>query len=240
MKELHLFYAPDLSATHELPKDEAVHACRVLRMQEGDELMATDGCGHLFTTSITEASQKRCRVKIEEVEDVVQDWKGQISLAIAPTKNMDRIEWMAEKATEIGLNELTLLHCERSERRVVKSERVDKILVAATKQSHKCWKPQLNELIGFKKFVAEERAGQKFIAHCYADEDVSVEAVELYGQVKAEEDTLVLVGPEGDFSIEEVEYAIAHGFLPIRLGKSRLRTETAGVVAVHTMYLAKC
>ena len=151
---------------------------------------------------------------------------------MAPTKNMDRIEWFAEKATEIGLDELTFLNSRFSERKVIKSERVDKILISAIKQSLKATKPILNDMTDFNKFVKREFRGQKFIAHCYEGEKALLRNI-----IKSGEDALVLIGPEGAFSQEEVDLAIANGFVPISLGKSRLRTETAALGACHIMNL---
>ena len=240
MKELHIFYAPEIEATHELPADEAAHAVRVLRMKEGDDLMATDGRGNLYDCTITLASNKHCRVNINSVDTPAPLWHGNIHLAVAPTKNMDRTEWLAEKATEIGMNQLSFLLCDNSERKVIKTERVEKIVVSATKQSHKATKPEVEEMIPFKKFISQDFKGQKFIAHCYDDIPGTNNEKPFLGDVlSATDDALVMIGPEGDFSISEVQQAIAAGFTPIHLGRSRLRTETAGLVAVHLMYVKK-
>ena len=230
MKELHIFYAPEIEQTHELPAEEAAHAVRVLRMKEGDSLMATDGQGHFYDCTITLASNKHCRVNINSAESPAPLWHGKIHLAVAPTKNMDRTEWLAEKATEIGVNRFSFLLCDNSERKVIKTERVEKIVVSATKQSHKATKPIVEEMIPFKKFIA----------HCYDDIPGTANEKPFLGDaLSATEDALVMIGPEGDFSISEVQQAIAAGFTPIHLGKSRLRTETAGLVAVHLMYVKK-
>ena len=240
MKELHIFYAPEIEATHELPAEEAAHAVRVLRMKEGDDLMATDGRGNFYDCTITLASNKHCRVNINTVETPVPLWHGNIHLAVAPTKNMDRTEWLAEKATEIGVDRFSFLLCDNSERKVIKTERVEKIVVSATKQSHKATKPEVEEMIPFKKFISQDFKGQKFIAHCYDDIPGTNNEKPFLGDVlSATDDALVMIGPEGDFSISEVQQAIAAGFTPIHLGKSRLRTETAGLVAVHLMYVKK-
>ena len=240
MKELHIFYAPEIEATHELPADEAAHAVRVLRMKEGDDLMATDGRGNFYDCTITLASNKHCRVNINSVDTPAPLWHGNIHLAVAPTKNMDRTEWLAEKATEIGMNQLSFLLCDNSERKVIKTERVEKIVVSATKQSHKATKPEVEEMIPFKKFISQDFKGQKFIAHCYDDIPGTNNEKPFLGDVlSATDDALVMIGPEGDFSISEVQQAIAAGFTPIHLGRSRLRTETAGLVAVHLMYVKK-
>ena len=230
---MHLFYAPDIELTNELPAEEAAHALRVLRLKAGDELMLTDGKGCFYRAEIAVADQKHCLLNILETSPQPALWKGHLHLALAPTKNMDRMEWLAEKATEIGFDELTFLNCRYSERRVIKLERIEKIVVSAVKQSLKARMPKLNELTDFSKFIRQPFAGQKFIAHCYPG-DKSL----LKDSQHAEEDALVLIGPEGDFSEEEVALAIENGFQPISLGASRLRTETAALVAVHLMNLA--
>lgn len=227
---MHLFYTPDIATTLELPQDEAAHAIRVLRLAEGSEVMLTDGTGSFYRAEIDMISGKRCYVRI--VETITPDplWRGHLHLAMAPTKNMDRIEWFAEKATEIGFDELTFLDCRFSERRVVKTERVEKILVSAMKQSLKPTLPMLNGMTPFDKFVSQPFEGQKFIAHCYEGEKEA-----LLQALQPGENALVLIGPEGDFSPEEVQKAMTYGFRPITLGRSRLRTETAALVAVHMM-----
>lgn len=227
---MHLFYTPDIATTPELPQDEAAHAIRVLRLAEGSEVMLTDGKGSFYRAEIDMISGKRCYVRI--VETITPDplWRGHLHLAMAPTKNMDRIEWFAEKATEIGFDELTFLDCRFSERRVVKTERVEKILVSAMKQSFKPTLPMLNGMTPFDKFVSQPFEGQKFIAHCYEGEKEA-----LLQALQPGENALVLIGPEGDFSPEEVQKAMTYGFRPITLGRSRLRTETAALVAVHMM-----
>lgn len=229
---MHLFYTPDIATTLELPQDEAAHALRVLRLTEGAEVMLTDGKGSFYRAEIDIISGKRCYMRIVEIITPEPLWQGHLHLAMAPTKNMDRIEWFAEKATEIGFDELTFLDCRFSERKVVKIERVEKILVSAMKQSLKPMLPVLNGMIPFDKFVVSPFNGKKFIAHCYEGEKQP-----LMQALQPGEDALVLIGPEGDFSPEEVQKAIANGFQPITLGRSRLRTETAALVAVHTMNL---
>lgn len=248
MKETHIFYAPQVAeGVTELPQEEAGHAVRVLRMKEGDALTLTDGMGHFYDAHITLASNKHCQFAIDKVWDDHKLWRGNIHLAVAPTKNMDRMEWFAEKATEIGVDQITLLNCANSERKVVKTERLEKIVVSAMKQSHKAFKPVVTPMTAFKDFITQPFEGQKFIAHCYSPEEVenANEGIHLSGRnflgdlLNAEGEALVLIGPEGDFSIEEVECALKAGFKPISLGESRLRTETAALVAVHLMYLAK-
>lgn len=229
---MHVFYTPQISVTPELPEEEAAHCLRVLRLNVGDEVMLTDGKGYFYKAVISAATGKRCQVKVVETIGQEPFWNGHLHLAMAPTKNMDRIEWFAEKATEIGFDELTFLNCRFSERKVIKTERIEKIVVSAVKQSLKARKPVVNEMMDFFKFMQKEFTGQKFIAHCYEGEKPLLKDVLNPGQ-----DALVLIGPEGDFSVEEVQKAEAAGFQPISLGKSRLRTETAALVAVHIMNL---
>lgn len=229
---MHVFYTPEIAVNPELPEEEAAHCLRVLRLTVGDEVMLTDGKGLFYKAVISAATGKRCQVKV--VESIGQEpfWNGHLHLAMAPTKNMDRIEWFAEKATEIGFNELSFLNCRFSERKVIKTERIEKIVVSAVKQSLKAYKPVVNEMMDFSRFMEKDFSGQKFIAHCYEGEKPLLKDVLVPGQ-----DALVLIGPEGDFSMEEVQKAKAAGFRAISLGKSRLRTETAALVAVHTMNL---
>lgn len=229
---MHVFYTPDIAVNPELPEEEAGHCLRVLRLTQGDELTLTDGTGCFYKAVISAASGKRCQVKIVETIPQEKGWNGYLHIAMAPTKNMDRTEWFVEKATEIGFDELSFLNCRYSERKVIKTDRIEKILVSAIKQSLKATKPILNEMTDFGKFVKQEFEGQKFIAHCYEGEKPLLKEV-----LRPGEDALVLIGPEGDFSEEEVQKAIAAGFQPISLGKSRLRTETAALVACHTLNL---
>ena len=234
MKEYHLFYTPDIETSPLLPADEAVHAVRVLRMKEGDSLLSTDGRGTIFRSTVVEATQKRCSVCIEERTSQPRLHQGTVTLAIAPTKNMDRMEWLAEKATEIGIDRLCFIDVKNSERHVVKTERIEKIVVAAMKQSHKAWKPEVVGMESFEKFIQSNSGGASFIAHCYEDD-----AKELLfdALIPPPADTTVMVGPEGDFTIQEIKEAAKAGYLPVSLGTSRLRTETAGLVAVHLMNL---
>ena len=229
---MHLFYTPDIAHSNELPPDEAAHALRVLRLKVGDELTLTDGMGCFYRAEIAVADNKHCLVNVLETLPQPALWKGHLHLALAPTKNMDRMEWLAEKATEIGFDELTFLNCRYSERRVIKLERIEKIVVSAVKQSLKARMPQLHELTDFDKFIRQPFSGLKCIAHCYPGDKPLLKDI-----LHPEEDALVLIGPEGDFSEEEVALAIENGFQPISLGASRLRTETAALVAVHLMNL---
>ena len=238
MKEVRYFYAPDAANATELPSDEAGHALRVLRLGVGDELLLADGKGTFYRAIITAATGHRCAYRIEEALPQEPSWKGHIHLAMAPTKLMDRVEWFAEKATEIGFDELTFLDCQFSERRVVKEERIDKILISAMKQSHKAWKPKLNEMTRFRDFITKEREGDKFICHCYEESDIDEgEKPLLFDVLSTRKSATVLIGPEGDFSVEEVRLALQNGYKSVSLGRSRLRTETAALVAVHMMQL---
>lgn len=194
------FILPIYRKTTNFPEEEAQHCTRVLRLGIGDEITLTDGKGHFYKAEITVATNKRCLVAIKETIFQEPLWPCHLHIAMAPTKNMDRNEWLAEKATEIGFDELTFLNCRFSERKVIKTERIEKILISAIKQSLKARLPKLNEMTDFDKFIAQEFQGQKFIAHCYEGEKPQLKNV-----LKAGEDALVLIGPEGDFSEEEVK-----------------------------------
>lgn len=233
MKEQRFFYAPE-PQTGILPDDEAVHAVRVLRLTPGEEIYLMDGKGTFYSAVIDEASKKRCTYHITDTSPQPRQWGGHLHLAMAPTKNIDRTEWFAEKATEIGFDELTFLDCQFSERRMIKDERIEKILVSAMKQSHKPTLPRLNPMTPFGTFINNDITCPKYICHCYSDE-LPLLCQQLDGQTTG--DALVLIGPEGDFSIDEVKRAEAAGFVSVSLGKSRLRTETAALVAVHLMHL---
>lgn len=238
MKETRFFYVPDAENATELPAEEASHAVKVLRLKGGDELMLMDGVGNFYRAEVTLAAPHHCLYRILEKMPQPRQWQGSVHLAIAPTKMNDRIEWLAEKATEVGLDELSFLNCQFSERRNLKTERISKILVSAVKQSHKAFMPVVNELTPFKQFVAAHHEGHRYIAHCYQE----VDRVNLFDELcrlNASEDALVMIGPEGDFSIDEVRLAVDAGFVSVDLGKSRLRTETAGLSAVMMMQLAK-
>ena len=238
MKEVRFFYAPDAATSTELPQEEAMHALRVLRLKSGDEMMLMDGKGSFYRAEVTLAHTHHCFYEIKESLPQQPQWKGRVHLAIAPTKLMDRIEWMTEKAVEIGIDELSFLNCQFSERRVVKVPRVDKIVVTAVKQSRKAWKPAVNEIVSFADFIAQPREGRKYIAHCY-DEIPRTYLYEELQKPSDSDDALVLIGPEGDFSIDEVRKAVANGYQSVHLGESRLRTETAGLAAVMMMQLTK-
>ena len=238
MKESRYFYVPDAAQQKELPADECTHAIRVLRLKVGDELFLMDGVGNYYRARVTEATSHRCGYEIVETLPQKRQWEGNVHLAIAPTKMMDRMEWMTEKATEIGIDELSFLDCQFSERSIVKMPRAEKIVIAATKQSHKAWLTTLHEMTPFDTFIRQQHPQRRYIAHCYEEVPRTYLFDELR-QPSTEADALVLVGPEGDFSIDEVRRAVAAGFVSVHLGKSRLRTETAGLAAVMMMQLSK-
>ena len=229
---MQIFYTPDIAVNPELPEEEAGHCIRVLRLTEGDEILLTDGKGTFYKAAISRAHHKHCEESILESWQQPALWNFHLHIAVAPTKNMDRMEWFAEKATEIGIDAITCLNCRFSERREIKPARLEKILVSAMKQSQKATLPQLEGMTDFKSFVSQPFDGRKFIAHC-EDGDKTL----LKQTYRPGENALVLIGPEGDFSPEEIELALQQGFEPISLGESRLRTETAALVACHTIHV---
>ncbi len=237
MKETRYFYVPDAASATELPADEASHAVRVLRMKPGDGMVLMDGVGTFFKAEVAVASPHHCVYRVVEEMPQLPQWHGRYHIAMAPTKLMDRTEWMLEKVTEIGVDEVSLLNCGNSERRVAKPARLEKILVSAMKQSRKAWKPVLNDMAAFRKFVSEPRGGMKFIAHCYEEIPRTYLYDELCGRDVSEAVT-VLIGPEGDFTPDEVRMAVDAGYVSVHLGQSRLRTETAAMVAVMMMHLS--
>ncbi len=229
------FYAPDIETTGRLPESDSAHCCRVLRMHEGDEIEVVDGKGHRFRCVIVEAHPKRTAVEIVGREELPNHWGVSITLAVAPTKHADRMEWMLEKAVEIGIDRVVLLRCARSERKLMKTERLEKVMVSAMKQSLKGVLPVLEEVTDFKSFVKSAPAEcQKFFGYC----DAAFPRREFVKEYTAGSDVIIMIGPEGDFSPEEVSEAVACGFIPVTFGDSRLRTETAalfGVTAVHVL-----
>jgi 16S rRNA (uracil1498-N3)-methyltransferase len=231
---MQLFYFKDInehSTSFSFDKEESKHIAKVLRKKEGDILFVTNGLGFLFKTEIAIASDSKCTVTIVSFEKQ-EEPKFHLHLAVAPTKMNDRYEWFLEKATEIGVQEITPIICDHSERKVIKTERFDKILLSAMKQSNQYFLPILNEPIAFKEFVKKQFKGQKFIAHCEETNKKTLKSV-----LKTSEDCTILIGPEGDFSVKEIEIALEKQFIPISLGNTRLRTETAAVVACHTVVL---
>ena len=238
MKEARYFYVPGAATADTLPPEESLHAAKVLRLQDGDEVYCMDGEGVFVRARLTLVSQKHSMYEVLEVMPQAKAWHGDIHLAIAPTKNIDRIEWLAEKATEIGFDRLSLLECRFSERRQVRTDRLEKIVVSAFKQSRKAFLPHVGSMVAFNDFVAEPRPGRKFICHCY-DEVERKDLNTLLAAADRHEPVTVLVGPEGDFSIDEVRLAVSLGYESVTLGDFRLRTETAGLLAVTMAQLAK-
>jgi len=224
-----LFYAQNPSLNF-LPEEESQHAVKVLRLQSGEVIEIVDGVGGFYKAVITNPHHKHCGFEVVEQKIGFGKRGYKLHVAIAPTKNIERLEWFIEKATEIGIDEITPVICCFSERKIVKEERLEKIIVSAAKQSLKAYFPKLNPPCAFAELVKNNQTTQKFIAHCYTDDKRLFQTEIVKGS-----DVLVLIGPEGDFSREEVEMAISCGFIPVSLGESRLRTETAGVVAVHTV-----
>jgi 16S rRNA (uracil1498-N3)-methyltransferase len=230
---MNLFYAPDIKeGFYHMPGEESRHILKVLRMKTGDSIFLTDGLGNLTEASIVDASSKQCTVKTLTTIREYQKRPFHLHIAIAPTKQIDRFEWFLEKSTEIGIDVITPLICNHSERTHVKTDRLQKVVVAAMKQSLKAYLPKLDDPAEFGQFIKRAFEGQKFIAYCRQNDTVQLKNIYLKS-AKA----LVLIGPEGDFSVPEVELAKNQGFMPISLGKSRLRTETAGIVACHTINL---
>lgn len=232
---MQLFYAPDINnETNEFTfdKEESKHIVKVLRKVEGSILYITNGKGFLFICEVILASEKKCMVKINESQ-FTEPRNFSIHMVVAPTKMNDRYEWFLEKAAEIGVDEITPIICEHSERKIIKTERFDKILISAMKQSNQMYLPILNEPIKLTDFLAKEIGGQKFIAHCE-----ETEKVELKDKIETQQHYTLLIGPEGDFSPNEINKALANGYLPVALGSTRLRTETAAIVGCHTFVLA--
>lgn len=235
---MYLFYTPELtpeSRVGTLSEEESGHCVRVLRYQRGDEILLTDGRGHTYEARITNPHQKHCEFDILHCEQQQKSHNFYLHIAIAPTKNIERLEWMVEKCTEIGVDEITPLLCHFSERKQLRLDRLEKIVLSAAKQSLTPYLPKLNELTPFEEFVESQKTedGQlNFIAHCYKEDKRELKNLIVKGN-----SVLVLIGPEGDFSEEEVRQALSLGFQPVSLGNSRLRTETAGVVACHTAIL---
>ena len=227
-----MFYAPNISSEQVLPEEESQHAVRVLRLQAGDNIEIVDGVGGFYKAVIINPHPKHCSFEVvEKVENFgKRDYK--LHIVIAPTKNIERYEWFIEKCVEIGIDEITPLQCRFSERKIIKPERLEKIIVSAAKQSIKACFPKLNPICSFNDFIKSQHVAQKFIAHCYPGDKKLLQSV-----YEKSSDVIILIGPEGDFSSEEVQKALQSNYQPVSLGSSRLRTETAGVVACHTVVM---
>ena len=241
MKEARYFYVPEAEIRNELPEEEAMHALRVLRLKSGDEMFLMDGKGTFYRAIVTLAATKRCLYEITEKIPQSPVWNGHLHIAVGPTKMMDRMEWFVEKATEVGIDEFSFLNCQFSERKVLRTVRLDKIIVSAVKQSRKAWKPIVNQMELFNDFVKRPLKGRKYIAHCYDE----IERADLFTDLgrpytsEDDADVTVMIGPEGDFSINEVKLAMEQGFIPVSLGQCRLRTETAALAAAMMAQLSR-
>lgn len=229
---MQLFYNPDITTNSDefsFDKEESRHIVKVLRKKEGDTLHVTNGLGFLFTTKIIMGSERKCTVKIIASEE--KEKPGyHLHLAVAPTKMNDRFEWFLEKATEMGIQEITPVICDHSERKYIKEERFDKILQAAMKQSLQFYLPKLNPPVPFADFIETSHSGMKCIAHCEETDKKLLKDI-----LKPKQDILILIGPEGDFSEKEIQKALQLEYIPVSLGNTRLRTETAAVVACHSV-----
>lgn len=233
---LQLFYTTHIENKYAyLPEVEARHAVQVLRKKVGDLLHFVDGQGNWYEGIINETGKKKCILEIITIKENFAPLPVHLHIGIAPTKNIDRLEWFLEKATEIGISEITPILCQRSERKNIRLDRLEKVVVSAMKQSLKAYLPKLNNLTPFPKFIqsidSQTATSSRFIAHCAEDEKKQL----LQRNYTTGSDVCILIGPEGDFSTPEVELAFQHGFGAVSLGNSRLRTETAGIVAVHTI-----
>lgn len=225
---MHVFYTPDIDAAdYVLSQEESWHCTKVLRLVLGDVVHLIDGKGGLYEAQIVAEAKKSVALRVLKTITAYQKRNHRLHIAIAPTKNIDRIEWFLEKATEVGIDEISLLQCERSERKIVKEDRLNKVITSAVKQSLQAYHPVLNEMVNFKEFVTAATAEYKMIAHC-----VEGEPRQFINQLtSAGGDYLILIGPEGDFSSNEIELALQNDFNPLTLGNTRLRTETAALAA---------
>jgi 16S rRNA (uracil1498-N3)-methyltransferase len=225
---MQLFYTPDItdSPIYYLSEEESKHCIRVLRLQLNDHVQLIDGRGGLYEAEIIDAHPKKVALKLLSLQSEYAKRNHYLHIAVAPTKNLERLEWFLEKATEIGIDEISLINCQRSERKEAKAERLNKIITSAIKQSLKAYHPKLNEITPLQKLITQPFDGQKFIAHCEPGEKL-----ELSKAIKPNGRYLILIGPEGDFTPKEIEDALQNGFEPITLGNSRLRTETAALEA---------
>jgi len=234
---MHLFYTPDIASnTYTLNEEESNHCNKVLRLKTGDIVHLIDGVGGLYTAEIAEVTKKAVHLNIIDKQSEFGKRNHYLHIAIAPTKNIDRIEWFLEKATEIGIDEITPVVCERSERKIVKEERLEKVIIAAVKQSLTAYHPKLNPTISLRDFLKESvkdfdklslTSDYKLIAHCMDDGNRNA----ISELIKPHQKYLILIGPEGDFSPKEIELALQNGYKPVTLGNTRLRTETAGLAA---------
>lgn len=231
---MHQFFAPDIEQTGMLSEDESLHCSRVLRLEKGAIIAVADGKGNRFVAKILVAHPKHTIIEILEKLHTSRNENNLIHIAIAPTKNKDRFEWFVEKATEIGVDIITPVLSQHAERKQISIERLHKVAVAAMKQSQRDYLPFIHPSISLSTLFQEVNEKQRFIAHCY-----DMERMTLQSLYQPSESSIVLIGPEGDFTNEEVEEALAHQFVPVSLGRTRLRTETAGIVACHTLEMLR-
>jgi 16S rRNA (uracil1498-N3)-methyltransferase len=230
---MNIFFQSDLSNKYNnLNEEESRHCMKVLRLREGDVINLIDGKGTFCEAVIKKADPRKCEFEILKTIPEYNKRKFRLTVAIAPTKNIERLEWFLEKATEIGIDQIIPVICRYSERKEMKTERLEKIIISAVKQSQKAYLPKLENVIKFEDFIKKPFQGKKFIAHCYNEEKKS-----LKDEITQGENVLICIGPEGDFSPSEIDMALNSGFIPVSLGNSRLRTETAGLVACHTANL---
>lgn len=228
------FYAPDIESTATLPEGDSAHCCRVLRMQAGDRIQVTDGQGYIYDCEIEDPHPKHTTVAILSKTASERHWAPRITLAVAPTKNIDRMEWLLEKAVEIGVDRVVFLDCKRSVRRVVKRERMEKILVSAMKQSLKATLPEFQEMMPLRDFIASDDSAAKYMGYC----SEAFPRREFAKEYDGLQSISIMIGPEGDFTEEEVAEAVAAGYIPVTFGATRLRTETAALYALcaaHTL-----
>jgi len=230
---MHIFYAPDISGnTYILDEKESKHSIRVLRMTRGTAVRLIDGRGNLYEGYISDADSRRCMISISEVKTDYEKRNYRLHIAISPLKNPDRFEWFVEKSVEIGVDEITPLICKNTEKQSVKQDRINNIIVSAMKQSIKATTTVLNEPCSFKDIIASSGEGIKMIAHC----SNSTKRLKISDVYRKNENALILIGPEGDFNDDEISAALSNSYIPVHLGSSRLRTETAGVAACHSIY----
>lgn len=227
------FFAPDIKETLELPESDSRHAVKVLRMREGDELQVIDGRGTAYTCRLADAHHKHAAVEIISSNPMPLPWKQKLAVAVAPTKHNDRMEWLVEKMTEVGVNTIIPLLCERSERREIKTERLEKIAISAMKQSLKATLPTIMEMTPLREVIKMMPEAQRVVAYC----DPTIPRIDFAQSYQPGLDTLILIGPEGDFSPSEIEQTLAAAFRPVTLGDNRLRTETAALYALSACHI---
>ncbi|WP_430811819.1 MULTISPECIES: 16S rRNA (uracil(1498)-N(3))-methyltransferase [unclassified Carboxylicivirga] len=228
---MELFYDPEFTGQGILNEAESKHCINVLRHQVGDEITVANGKGQYYKCRIAQAHPKKCALELIETTHFDKPTHS-LHLAVAPTKSIDRFEWLIEKAMELGLDEITPLLCHHSERKKVRTDRIERVVIAAMKQSLKAHLPKINELTPFDTFLKSKDNTTGYIAHCYNSEKQALKTA-----YRPHSDCIICIGPEGDFSEDEIEAALRHEFIPVSLGQSRLRTETAGLIACHTIHL---